>query len=70
MKRIIEAALDDRNIPFIPGRPFDFYLPVQGVHIHVLPATAEARQVEQADDVIVVRGRKAVNQLAEWIRAA
>lgn len=69
MQRIIAAALDDRDIPFIPNNPFDFYLPVQGVHIHVLPAGAEARQADLADDVIVVRGRKAVNTLAELIRA-
>lgn len=68
MKRIIQTALDDRDIPFVPNQPFDFFLPVQGIHIHVLPAGAEARQLDQADDVIVVRGRTAVNQLAEWIR--
>jgi hypothetical protein len=69
MKRIIEAALDDADIPFQPNSPFDFYLPVLGVSIHVLPAGAEARQLDQTDDVIVVRGRTAVNRLAAWIRA-
>ena len=68
MKRIIEAALDDRDIPFVPDSPHDFWLPIQKVHIHVLPITAEPRQLDQADNVIVVRGRLAVNALAELIR--
>ena len=69
MQRIIAAALDDRDIPFVPNSPFDFWLPIQAIHIHVLPADADARQVEQSDNIIVVKGRNAVNALAELIRA-
>lgn len=68
MKRIIAAALDDRDIPFQPNAPLDFYLPVQGVHIHILPSDAEPRALDQVGNVIVARGRQAVNVLAEWIR--
>lgn len=68
MKRIIAAALDDRDIPYVPNSPLDFFLPVQQIHIHVVPGTAEPRALDQAKDVIVVRGRTAVNALAEWIR--
>lgn len=69
MQRIIEAALDDRDIPFVPNDPFDFYLPVQQIHIHVQPAgSRDPRGADDYSNVIVVRGRHAVNTLAEWIR--
>lgn len=68
MKRIISAALDDRDIPFGPSPTHDFFLPMQQVHIHVVPITAEPRHLDQADNVILVRGRLAVNALAELIR--
>lgn len=68
MRRIIAAALDDRDIPYVPDQPLDFFLPVQQIHIHIIPSLAEPRALDQAKDVIVVRGRTAVNALAEWIR--
>lgn len=69
MKRIIEAALDDADIPFVPNQPFDFHLPAHQLHIHVLPAGADTPIFRHSDaDLIVVRGRQAVNQLADWIR--
>jgi hypothetical protein len=68
VKRIIAAALEDRDIPYIPDRPLDFFLPIQQLHIHIVPGNAEPRALDQAKDVIVVRGRTAVNALAEWIR--
>ena len=68
VKRIIAAALDDRDIPYVPSAPLDFFLPVQQIHIHVLPTTADPRQLDQVANVIVVQGRVAVNALAEWIR--
>jgi hypothetical protein len=67
VKRIIQAALEDRDMPFVEG-PLDFFLPVQQIHILVLPSTADPRVLDYVDDAIVVRGRVAVNALAEWIR--
>ena len=67
MDRIISTALDDADIPFVP-KGLDFYLPVLNITIRVLPAMAEMRDPDP-DNVIVVRGRDAVNQLAAWIRA-
>jgi hypothetical protein len=68
VKRIIEAALDDADIPFVPNNPYDFHLPVQGVHIHVVPAISDARMLHGADNLILVKGRASVNALAAWIR--
>lgn len=76
MERLIAAALDDADIPFIPGEKtperLDFYLPVQGVHIEVKQFHSDriAEQMDRAPNVIAVQGRQAVNFLADLIRAS
>ena len=68
MQRIIAAALEDRDIPYETNAPADFFLPVQQLHIHIVPNDADPRVLDYCRDAIVVRGRHAVNTLAEWIR--
>jgi len=69
MERIIAAALDEADIPYVPQAANHFYLPVQEIHIRVVAPQAELRELD-AHDVIAVRGRRAINQLAAWLRAS
>ena len=76
MERIIAAALDDADIPFVPGEStperLDFFLPVQNIHIEVKQFHSDriAEQMSRADNVIAVQGRAAVNLLADAIRGS
>ena len=77
MERLIEAALLDAEIEFIPGRGgmtengLDFYLPRRDLYIEVKRFHSDriAQQMSRADNIIVAQGERAVRQLAAMIRS-
>ena len=75
MERIVEQALRDARISYVPDRDveaaLDFFLPDFDVHIEVkrLHTDRVAVQMARAENVIVAQGEAAVHFLADAIRS-
>ena len=76
IEQIIAKALEQAGIGFIHESeghqpPLDFYLPQQDIYIEVKQYHSDriARQMAQADNVIVIQGRRAAQAFASMINA-